>query len=286
MAPELERLAPDEFVNRHRLTVWHSVPSTGLLLAEYGRLAPRSLPSLRLSLFGGESLPRALVASWQAAAPNSRIENVYGPTEATVFCLAQDCSSPLPLAPGRDTVAIGRPLGSSRARVVGGDPAVELEKGEVGELALAGPQLAMGYWRDEALSQRSFIRLDESGTWFLTGDRVLRDDEDRLHFLGRLDHQVKVHGARVQLEEIECLLRLGGSCRDAAAVGWPVRSGVAQGIVGFVSGGTLSSQQLRRDLAKRLPSYHVPQRIVRLDELPLTSNGKIDRERLLRSLGR
>jgi amino acid adenylation domain-containing protein len=289
VAPELERLAPDEFVNRHRLTVWDSVPSTGLLLAEFGRLLPNNLPSLRLTLFGGESLPAALVTAWRKAAPKSRIENLYGPTEATVACLAQACSSPLPLTRGRDTVAIGKPFRGTRARVVGSDAALELEAGRAGELALAGPQLAAGYWRDETLTRRRFINLtesDEERTWFLTGDRVYRDDEGRFHFLGRLDHQVKVNGARVELEEIESLLRSSCGCREAAAVAWPVRAGSARGIVAFVAGGRLTCAEARRELAKHLPAYHVPGRIIRLESLPLSPNGKIDREPLLHSLGR
>lgn len=283
VAPELERVAPDEFVRRHGLTVWLSVPSTALLLAEHGRLHPGSLPSLRLSLFGGEALPGDLAARWQEAAPRSWVENVYGPTEATVFCLVQRCSNPPPLTRERDTVAIGRPLRGTRARVVGCEPG-----GDIGELALAGPQLAAGYWRDEELTGRRFVTLTEDrgeGTWFLTGDRVRRDGEGRFHFLGRLDHQVKMHGARVELDEIESLLRVATGCREAAAVAWPVRSGTAQGIVAFISGSELSGEQMRRELAKNLPAYFVPQRIITLGHLPRTSSGKVDRGQLFRNLG-
>lgn len=269
------------FVREHRLTVWNSVPSLVDLLRQVQALAPGAMPSLRLSSFGGEPLSADLVQSWRAAAPASAIYNLYGPTEATVTCLGQRMEDPLPLLPGRDLLAIGKPLAGCDAQVLGegGRPA---PAGQAGELAIAGVQLATGYLDAPELTAARFV--ERAGKrWYLTGDLALRDEAGRFHCLGRLDNQVKVRGHRVELEDIDAHLRQLVAA-PAVTVAWPLSQGAAQALVGFVAGVPVDEALTLRALRRRLPAYMVPSRLVNLPQLPLNANGKVDRVALRQML--
>ncbi|MFM2066816.1 MAG: hypothetical protein RLZZ584_1725, partial [Pseudomonadota bacterium] len=110
LLPATQVMNAARMAREQRLTVWASVPSLVALLRQVRAIEPGSLPDLRRSMFGGEPLPVGLAAAWRAAAPNSTVENHYGPTEATVACLRQPVGAAPPLTPGRDCVALGRPL--------------------------------------------------------------------------------------------------------------------------------------------------------------------------------
>ena len=150
--PETLRLGPAGFISEHKLTVWFSVPSAMVLMNRFRQLRPGAFPDLRLSLFCGEPLPADPVANWMAAAPDSVLENLYGPTEATLACLLQPCSSDLLVTTERGCVAIGKPYPGMRAAIMDLERQMVRSDGEPGELLLAGPQLAAGYWQDSALT--------------------------------------------------------------------------------------------------------------------------------------
>jgi amino acid adenylation domain-containing protein len=276
---EKHLLEPSGFVREAALTVWFSVPSVAMLMRRFGALKPNSFPDLRLSLFCGEALPADLAAAWAAAAPNSILENLYGPTEATIACTAQrwtqDCASR-----ANGLVPIGRPFGKTGMRVVG-DSLDEVPPGETGQLVLAGPQVVDGYLDDEDATERAFVTLPTLGRGYLTGDRVREPSPGApLEFLGRLDSQVKVLGHRVELGEVEAVVR-EESGADVVAVGWPrTDSGVA-GVVAFIANTSLDRVALRQALAARLPDYMIPREVLLVPELPLNPNGKHDRTALV-----
>ena len=142
-----------------------------------------------------------------------------------------------------------------------------LAKGERGELALAGPQLASGYLNSPELTSSRFPIINGK-RWYLTGDVAYQDSAGRFHHLGRTDNQVKVLGHRVELEEIEVHLRTVCETELVAAVAWPESHGAADGIVGFVAGKEIEPAQIRQALAKRIPSYMVPTTIRSVETLP------------------
>ena len=155
--------------------------------------------------------------------------------------------------------------------------------GEPGELLLGGPQLASGYWRDGGLTDERFITLD--GTrWYRSGDLARQDADGCFHHLGRTDNQVKIMGHRVELEEVDKHLRDACACESALAVAWPVQHGTAQGIVAFVAGSDLSVSEIRAGMKKRVPEYMIPRQVRFIDTLPLSSNGKFDRNALVEML--
>jgi amino acid adenylation domain-containing protein len=272
-------LKPSDFVGEARLTVWFSVPSAALLIERLGGLKPGMFPTLRLSLFCGEALPAELADAWAAAAPNSTVENLYGPTEATIACTAHRWERNAP--PGANGfVPIGEPIGATVTQVVG-EQLGEVPPGEPGQLLLGGPQVVEGYWDDPSATARSFVTMQGNGRGYLTGDRVVRAKTGApLEYLGRLDSQIKILGHRVELEEVEAVLREEARA-DAVAVGWPLTPSGAAGIVAFIADTSLDKIGLRRALSARLPEYMVPREVRLVRNLPLNANGKRDREALL-----
>lgn len=273
-----------KFARAAELTVWNSVPSLVGMLRQVKALAPDSLAHLRLTVFGGEQLPAGAVETWRRAAPHSAIVNLYGPTEATVFCLAQRVESPLPLAPGRDVVAIGLPLPGNTVRIVDTEGA-DVSPGTVGELLIGGAQLASGYLGQTKLTAQRFPILGGE-RWYRSGDLALRDETGRFHCLGRIDNQVKVLGYRVELEEIDAHLRQAANVDLVGSVAWPVVDGMARGIVSFVAKESVNAEAITIAMQTHIPSYMVPQRVIALEHLPLNPSGKVDRRALLQYLER
>jgi D-alanine--poly(phosphoribitol) ligase subunit 1 len=280
--PAFSTMFAIKFVNEHQITHWFSVPSVIALLQRNKTLAAASLPTLRHSLFAGEPLPAAAALAWAEAAPNSIVENLYGPTEATIVCIGQAVSEPIVVTPERGIIALGNPFPGMQVAIL--DPAGHfLPPGEKGEIALSGPQVAVGYLDLPQLTAERFPTLG-GRRWYLTGDFGYQDDDGLFHHLGRIDNQVKVRGYRVELEEVDVHLRRAAATSSAAAVAWPSQHGSASGLVAFVAGSTVPATHIKEAMRKTLPSYMTPNRIVELDALPLNPNGKIDRKALLQML--
>ena len=285
--PRTTLLNPDRFIREHGLTVWFSVPSVGLLMQRFGALNPGRYPSLRWSLFCGEPLPVSLAGAWAAAAPASRVENLYGPTELTVACTAyrwDPTRSPAEASAG--IVPIGTPLPGMQARVVD-ELLTDVAAGEVGELLMTGPQRTPGYWADAAATTRAHVRLrDDDRVYYRTGDRVRRLSGDGpLTYVGRTDHQIKVFGHRVELGEVEAALRREPGVHAAVAVGWPMTRSGPSGIAAFVTGDAVDPAALLSSVRRTLQAAAVPQTIHVLSDFPRTPSGKFDRQALVRLLG-
>jgi amino acid adenylation domain-containing protein len=281
-------LAAGRFIREHQLSVWFSVPSTAVYMRRRGDLGPGTLTSLRLSLFCGEALPRSVTEAWQAAAPNSRVENLYGPTELTISCHAyawDPATSPAGCV--NDVVPIGRPNPGLGALLVD-EQLREVAPGEPGELLVCGPQTAPGYWRDPARTAERFVELEVPGgarkRYYRTGDRAMRVPGGDYVYLGRNDHQIKRHGYRIEPAEIEGALLGHGGVAGAVAIGWPLEEGSAQGIIAFLTGQGIDHEALQAHVRGVLPNYMVPTEYVALAEFPLNVNGKTDRAALLRWL--
>jgi len=283
--PATALLNPDAFIRDNALTVWFSVPSVAAFMTRLGVLKDGRYPSLRWSLFCGEPLPAELATRWSKAAPASRVENLYGPTELTVACCAHRWDPRAPAAgESTDIVPIGRPLPGLQALVVDGD-LHEVAPGAVGELLVAGPQVTPGYWRNPDATRAAYVTPNGHGTVFYrTGDRVRRpagaDPLEPLRYVGRVDQQIKVLGHRVELGEVESALRADERVSEAVALGWPATASGADAVVAFVTGpgtGAIDVDALRRAVERTLPSYAVPRDIRVVGDLPLNANGKVDR---------
>ena len=282
-----QSIKPGAFINDARLTVWFSVPSTAMFMRRLGVLKPGMYPQLRLTLFCGEPLPVEIVRQWALAAPNSVIENLYGPTELTIACTAyqwNDTNSPTECDHG--VVPIGEPFDQMKAVIVD-EKLQEVLPGASGELLMTGPQLSRGYWHDEEKTRQAFISLPgTSDTYYRTGDRVRRRAPGKpLLYLGRLDSQIKVLGHRVELGEVESAVRKASGLDGVVALGWPMTESGAEAIEVFLQTDDFDIKPLFQDLKRKLPPYMVPRNIRLLSHFPLNAHGKFDRGALLKKLG-
>jgi amino acid adenylation domain-containing protein len=280
--PKEQLMAPAKFIRDHELTLWFSVPSTASFMARMKMLTPGAFPSLRISIFAGESLATPTAQAWQIAAPNSIVENFYGPTELTVDCIAQRLEDPPTVTPNRGTLAIGTPFPDIQAGIVDADLNF-LPRGEEGELVVSTRQAARGYFQDPELTSARFPTL-EGNRWYRTGDLAYEDHSGIFHHLGRIDNQVKILGNRVELEEVEAHLREILGTDMVAAVAWPLADHRATGVVAFHCAPGVSREAVREEMKKRVPDYMIPKRVHLLDSLPLGATGKIDRKALTRML--
>lgn len=282
--PSVRVMNAVSFAREARITVWSSTPSLVALLRQIKALEPNTLPDLRLAIFIGEPLSKSTLAAFRAAAPSCVVEDLYGPTEATVVCTGQRIDGEDYVAtPQRDVVSIGKALPGTTAVVLNAAREVAAV-GEAGELALAGVQLATGYLDAPELTAARFPVIGGI-RFYLTGDSACRDADGMLHHLGRLDHQVKILGNRVELEEIEAHLREVTGLSLVVAVPWPTLDGVHHGVVAFLSGSQpLENGSVLSALQARLPAYMLPSRLIWVDDMPLNSNGKTDRRALVEQL--
>ncbi len=283
MSP-IDLLAPSSFINRNELTVWFSVPSVPAQMRKRKLLGPGTLPTLRWSLFCGEPLPRASAEEWQAAAPHSTVENLYGPTELTIACTVHrwDPAASQALCVN-DMVPIGTPYPGLTAVLVD-DDLHPVPGGMPGELCLCGAQTSPGYWKDPAKTAERFVKIQAAGlpdeTFYRTGDLARQLPNGEYVCLGRTDHQIKVLGFRVELGEIEGVMQTCTGVVQAVAMGWPLSEGTARGIVAFVSGAGVDTAKILNACKASLADYMVPSRIIPMDDMPLNANGKVDRAAL------
>ncbi len=253
-----------------------ALPSLLDVLFEY---APADqLRSLTTIIAAGEALHGATAARLKAAAPQARVYNEYGPTEATVWCVAcevtdMDADAPAP---------IGGAIPGSRLSIRDrrGRP---VPQGIPGELYVSGPGVAAGYLNRPDQTKLRFVNDPAAPEvrWYKTGDRVSLLKDGELEFLGRVDQQIKLRGRRIEPGEIEnALIRQDGV---ANAVVKPFGEGSSMRLVAFIGqsdGVTPSDQDLRQRLAETLPDWMAPDQFVFMKELPVTRTGKIDRAAL------
>jgi acyl-coenzyme A synthetase/AMP-(fatty) acid ligase len=204
------------------------------------------------------------------------VENLYGPTELTIACSVHrwdPVTSPASCV--HDNVPIGQ-LYPGLYPLVVDENLGPVAEGETGELCVAGPQTTPGYWQaPEQTAQRYFSR--DGRIYYRTGDLVRRQHGEFV-YIGRNDQQVKIGGYRIELGEIEAVLRRNG-CAEAVCLVWPD----ADTITAVVSGARTTG--LADAVAASLPAYMVPRSVHVIDEMPVNSNGKVDRGALRAWLG-
>ncbi len=224
---------------------------------------------------GGEALSWELAERVATAGAGCRVLNHYGPTEATVGCCTFEVR-PTDRKPPSATVPIGRPLPGARAYVL--DALLEpVPAGVAGELCVGGAGVARGYVNRPEETAERFVEDPQGGRMYRTGDRVRFLRDGAIEFLGRLDHQLKIRGYRVEPGEIETALALHPAVREAAVVAASDDTGDPRLVAYFTSTSEPSLDELRAFLAQSLPEYMLPSRWVPISSFPLTPSGKVDR---------
>ena len=232
-------------------------------------------------MIGGERLMPADVALWRQRFPGVRLTNAYGPTEATVA----SCAFDIPACPNHEpSIPIGRPVAGARVYILDCnlDP---LPIGVAGELYLGGVGVARGYLNQPVSTAERFVPdpfANDSTRMYRTGDLGRWRDDGTIEFLGRNDSQVKVRGMRIELGEVAALLAGDERVGQAIVVARRDNSS-AQCLVAYYTGTQgleATPDELRKELARKLPDYMVPSAFVRIDRLPVSFHGKLDESAL------
>ncbi|WP_372088420.1 amino acid adenylation domain-containing protein (plasmid) [Tistrella mobilis] len=270
-------------IRDHRVTVIHFVPAmlrAFLEALDDGRIDPADLATLRLVFASGEALDAATAARFDRllhARFGTALHNLYGPTEATIDVTWQPCT---PWDPAAKTVPIGRPVANTRVLIL--DRAGrDLPPGVAGEIVLAGPQVARGYRGRPDLTADRFRPDPEiaGARVYHTGDLGRWTADGVVEYLGRIDDQVKIGGVRLEPAEVEAALdACPGVVRGLVRVGR--RDGLAELEAWVMGAAELTPAGLRAALADRLPAAMIPTRWFRIDQVPLSPNGKVDRKAL------
>jgi acyl-coenzyme A synthetase/AMP-(fatty) acid ligase/acyl carrier protein len=277
-------------LREEKITLLNCAPSTFYPLIEgTGEDRFASVSSLRCLFLGGEAISASRLMAWgQSKGRTTEIVNVYGAAECS------DVSSSYRLHDfaryARTSVPIGKPIDNTQIYLL--DENLRLvPTGAIGEICLAGDGVGRGYINDAALTTRKFVANpfagEAGGKLYRTGDLGRYLPDGTLEFFGRIDHQVKIRGLRIELGEIETLMRAHPRVKEAVAVAAETMPGDQRLIAYYTrvkpiadaAGDTLENE-LRETLTQKLPAYMVPNHFVRLDEMPLNPNGKIDREAL------
>lgn len=279
----IQLLSPFRFIEEQGVTVWFSVPSIVSLYRKKNSLKKGCLPSLKWSLFCGEALAKSSVEAWQEMAPQSKIENLYGPTELTIACASyswdkenseKECVNGI--------VPIGKVFNILDSIIIDENNKI-VDVGEQGELCVLGPQMFNGYLNNKEKTMERFVEVN-SKKYYRTGDIVKVNNNNNYIYLGRKDYQTKVQGFRIELGEIESVIRFNENVIEASAIPWPIVDDEAQGIVAFVSGNNINEDELLELCKKHLPYYMQPKHIYILKDVPYNVNGKIDYNALKKKL--
>ncbi|HEY0365756.1 MAG TPA: amino acid adenylation domain-containing protein, partial [Pyrinomonadaceae bacterium] len=262
-------------ITARQVTTLHFVPSMLQVFLEQSEL--ENCVSLKRVICSGEALPFNLQQKFQRRL-SAELHNLYGPTEAAVDVTAWACER----EHERATVPIGGPIANVQIHLL--DEAMEPAPiGVAGELYIGGVGLARGYLRRPELTAERFVpnpfSTSKGARLYRTGDRARYLSDGNIEFLGRLDQQVKIRGFRIELEEIESVLSTLQGVRECVCMVQAEAGSSERRLIAYVVGDA-ELDQMQRHLEERVPPYMVPSLIIKLDGMPLTPNGKIDRRAL------
>ncbi|TVX93691.1 non-ribosomal peptide synthetase [Paenibacillus agilis] len=233
---------------------------------------------LAYAWIGGEEIVSSVVHQFHQLLPNVQVSNHYGPTETSIACLYYKVDR----HSSETIIPIGKPISNLKVYIIDQAGHV-LPDGEVGEIAVAGVGLSLGYLRDPEKTDTAFIQVElnrSSERIYKTGDVGRVRYDGNIMYMGRLDHQIKIRGQRVELSEIETALRSVEGIRQAVVSASTDRLGQTRLIAYYVTTRAYDAIELRSKLADLLPDIMIPSQFIELSQFPLNANGKIDRKRL------
>lgn len=265
-----------DILESERITFSLMVPSAIQLLAPYFK--DIELPDLRYSQFCGEALKTDILTQWMHCIPNAITDNVYGPTEATIYCTSMRV--PRSHAESVSTsgiVHIGKDMLHVHTGIFDGEKQVS-EASIPGELCISGQQLTSGYLNNPGQNSRSFF-MHQGTRYYRTGDLVQYNLNGDLVYLGRIDDQVKIQGYRIELAEIELAVKKLIPMHENVVVAVELPDGIWKLAV-FLRASSVDEDHVLGALRSILPEYMVPHLIFTIESFPLNSNGKTDRKEL------
>ncbi|NOR44474.1 MAG: amino acid adenylation domain-containing protein, partial [Candidatus Delongbacteria bacterium] len=262
------------FLRDNKITIWHSVPSLFRLLVKEVSQSD-SLSQLKNILLGGELLRANDVYDFFSKFPNSTLANIYGQTESSVNTVWTISSS----ESFRDKVFIGNPLKETQLLII--DESGEyIDNLGIGEIVIKSNYLSLGYLNNNIDTKKQFKADIEHGDLFFTGDLGKIDVNGNIEILGRIDDQVKIRGFRIELGEIESQLLQVEGIDESIVVAREDDSGDKVLVAYYVSNKDVEISEIRISLQRVLPDYMIPSFFMKLEAIPLTPNGKVDKRSL------
>ncbi len=271
----MQPVALVEFLNKHKINTICWVVSALTVISGLGAFREITPETLRTVAFGSEVFPIKQFNLWRGVLPEARFINLYGPTEATgmscYYLVDRD------FAEG-DVIPIGRPFRNTGVILLG-EEGGEAAEGQPGELLIRGTPVTLGYYNDPERTAEAFIQNPLNSAYpetvYRTGDIVRRNDRGELEFISRKDHQIKHMGHRIELGEIEII----AAGAEGVAHACCVFDDTKKKLVLFYTG-EAESAGLVTYIKGKLPRYMTPNAVIRLEQMPFTPNGKLNRRLL------
>ncbi len=271
------------YISTYAITYIKATPSLlSMLVNTYSFSVSNKCQSIRLMVLGGEAIHVPFVEKYHNSYPATQIMNHYGPTECTIGCIATliDLNH---LDDYRACPVIGRPINNTKVYLLD-DTMKPVTIGQTGELCIGGAGLTRGYLSLEDLNQERFIKSpltsDANDRLYKTGDLGRYLEDGRIEFLGRKDNQVKVRGFRIELGEIDNSLSRYPDIEQSAVIDIEDEYGNKEIAVYFTSKEELQLHDLKKHLIQELPAYMIPSYYMKVNEIPITINGKVNRQAL------
>ncbi len=267
-----------EILKTQKVSILNQTPSAFYNLITEELKNSQAQLALRYVIFGGEALKPSKLKEWSARYPETKLINMYGITETTVHVTYKQIGETEILSGINN---IGRPIPTLASYIVDKHCHL-LPIGAAGELLVGGAGVGRGYLNRPELTADKFTAdpLYPEKKVYRSGDLVRLLDNGELEYLGRIDHQVKIHGFRIELGEIETRLLSHKTVQEAVVIAREDQSAAVALVAYLVLSEDLSTLELREHLALELPDYMIPGYFVKLAQLPLTTNGKVDRKNL------
>jgi acyl-coenzyme A synthetase/AMP-(fatty) acid ligase len=284
-APDVHKdpIALAQLIEKEKVSVAHFVPSMLSVFISSEQSLQNDCSSLRLLFSSGEMLPYKTKQQCLEHLPTAQLYNLYGPTEAAIDVSYWHCQ----LSDDFMSVPIGKPIANIQLYIVDGYSR-PVPVGVTGELCIGGIGVARGYLNQPELTGEKFIENPfGEGRLYRTGDRARYLPDSNIEFLGRLDNQIKIRGYRIELSEIEAALLSHSDINHAVVMFQDI--GAQQFLVAYIVykedeknkfsiDGRMISETIKKYLEELLPNYMIPQTYIKLNELPLTSNGKLNKK--------
>ena len=280
---EEELICPSDYIIRENIHFWHSVPTLANNIKRLGFLNKDIFPNLKFSVFAGEPFAINLAKAWSKAAPNSRVENRYGPTELTVDVTRYIFSKKDNYGDfNNDILPIGKAFSNQKIKIIDQNNKLISKKFNNGELVVSGSQVTKGYLNDIKKTFNSFVNFDwdnQNDLWYRTGDLVFLNKNNNFEIIGRIDKQIKIGGKRVELGEVEYILMQKGNFEELVVVAKKDKLGTVKYLVGFVTK-KISPKKIniiQKKCHDFMEEIFFPKRFIQVKKIPTMPSGKIDR---------
>ena len=270
-----------EWIAQNKISIWYSAPSALIQLILNGEIKINEGASLRHIIFAGEVFPIKHFIRLRMLMPNAKYHNLYGPTETNVCMVFSVPNDWQPQNHGG--LPIGKPCANMDVFTVD-ENGNSTNEDAVQELHVRSPGIMNGYWGKPKQTQAVMhVKSGHSGNIYRTGDLVKKDGQGYYHFVGRRDHQIKSRGYRVELGEIESTLLLTQSITHAIVTAVPDENAgnLLYAFLVLTPECNTSKHEIVEHCKKHLPTYMIPEKYFCLDEFPMTSTDKIDRNKLI-----